>query len=366
MARLLFIFSLCFITSFILKAQELNVGQTLAYINKQLNEKNNKFSEIKIKTFVQEITVSNVDRVFMRDYSYDVKIEHGSLSVTRTFSKMHTTNHYNSSTGFLDQEKFIPIIEEWSVPIKDIDIDNHEMFEYYCNVRKPASFLIWVKNKNVDFVTKLSREFDYTGSELHKKTEKLDYCSIEFSNDNLICEKIRNAFTHLIELASKDSNYNTIDIVTEKDPFANSIRKDTISSNSISTTNTNSIPMTKVGGVYEVPVIINGVLKLNFIFDAGASDVSISPDVALTLIRTGTVTDKDFLGTETYKFADGSTAKSKVFLIKEIQLGNKKVNNVRATISKSINAPLLLGQSVLNKFGKVTIDYNKGVIIFQD
>ena len=62
--------------------------------------------------------------------------------------------------------------------------------------------------------------------------------------------------------------------------------------------------MVKRGGVYEIPVIINGSLKLNFIFDAGASDVSISPDVALTLVRTGTVTDADFLGTETYKFAD--------------------------------------------------------------
>jgi aspartyl protease family protein len=84
------------------------------------------------------------------------------------------------------------------------------------------------------------------------------------------------------------------------------------------------------------------------------------------LIRTGTVTEKDFLGTETYKFADGTTAKSKVFIIKEIRLGNKTVTNVKAAISNSIKAPLLLGQSLLNKFGKVIIDYNKGVITFQE
>jgi aspartyl protease family protein len=124
--------------------------------------------------------------------------------------------------------------------------------------------------------------------------------------------------------------------------------------------------MTKSGGVYEIPVILNESIKLNFIFDAGASDVSISPDVALTLIRTGTLTDEDFIGTETYKFADGSKAKSKVFEIKEVQIGDKKVFNVRASISNSISAPLLLGQSVLNKFGRVTIDYKNGVIIFQN
>ncbi len=137
-------------------------------------------------------------------------------------------------------------------------------------------------------------------------------------------------------------------------------------SNLLPTNGVTSIPMKKKGGVYEIPVTINNVLKLDFIFDAGAADVSISPDVALTLIRTGTVKDEDFLGSEIYQFADGSTAKSKVFIIREIELGDKKVNNVKASISKSINAPLLLGQSVLSKFGKVTIDYDKGVIIFQN
>ena len=127
-----------------------------------------------------------------------------------------------------------------------------------------------------------------------------------------------------------------------------------------------SIPMTKVNGVYEIPITINDVLKINFIFDAGASDVSISPDVALTLIRTGTVSDSDFKGSETYKFADGTIAKSKVFIIKEIQIGDKKVKNVKASISKSINAPLLLGQSVLSKFGKVTVDYAREIILFQN
>ncbi|MEO8859893.1 MAG: hypothetical protein ABI358_00595 [Ginsengibacter sp.] len=77
-----------------------------------------------------------------------------------------------------------------------------------------------------------------------------------------------------------------------------------------------SIPMTKVNGVYEIPIILNDVLKINFKFDAGASDVSISPDVALTLIRTRTVT--------------GSIAKSIVFIIKEIQIADKKVKNVKA------------------------------------
>jgi len=40
---------------------------------------------------------------------------------------------------------------------------------------------------------------------------------------------------------------------------------------------------------------LNGVLKIPFILDTGASVVSTSRDVALTLIRTGTISEEDWL-----------------------------------------------------------------------
>ena len=49
-------------------------------------------------------------------------------------------------------------------------------------------------------------------------------------------------------------------------------------------TSGSEVPLIESGGVYEVPVLVNGVLKINFIIDSGASDVAISPDVALTLV----------------------------------------------------------------------------------
>ena len=83
----------------------------------------------------------------------------------------------------------------------------------------------------------------------------------------------------------------------------------------------NSIKMMKSqSGVFEVPVELNKVLKISFIFDSGASDVSISPDVAATLIRTGTIEQTDFIGSQVYSFADGSTATSEVFILKEIKI----------------------------------------------
>lgn len=354
----------CYLFTINVNSQDLNVEQTLAYINKQLNDKDNKSIEI---TF-QLTTVYNITDTWSKDYSYNIKIDKGVLFVTKTYSCGYV---YHPDYSTYENRIYTPVIEEISVPVNFIDFQ-HDYFSAFENFRCKAQsqyksdFIIHTKDESARSVTKIVREFLTNGTEKNKKTQKISTAAIEFSNDNLVCDKLRNAFVHLFTLISKDTTYNKIAVKINEDPFAKRTNYDTAKANSISAVNSNSVPMIKSGGVYEVPVIINGALKLNFIFDAGASDVSISPDVALTLIRTGTVSDKDFLGTETYKFADGSTAKGKVFLIKEVQIGNKKVYNVRASISSSIKAPLLLGQSVLNKFGKVTIDYRNSVIIFQN
>jgi clan AA aspartic protease (TIGR02281 family) len=118
-----------------------------------------------------------------------------------------------------------------------------------------------------------------------------------------------------------------------------------------------------ISGVFEIPVELNGVLKISFIFDTGASDVTISPDVALTLIRTGTITKQDFIGTRTYSFANGETAESDVFVLREVKIGNYIVKNVVASISTSLAAPMLLGQSVMQRLGKFSVDNNNHTLI---
>jgi aspartyl protease family protein len=352
-----------------LKSQDLNVSETLSYINKQLNDPNNKVKKSKVNTFIKEyeVSLSNVDRVFMDDYTYQVLIENGVLKVIKKFSKIYATNKFNYAISKYESATYMPIIEEQAIDVYEIEnIDESHRFEkLYCS-SSPAFLYIPIITKHEKAVLKVAREFSNSGTEINKKTEKLGSIKIEFSNDNLICDRLINAFIHLISLIKNDKSFYSNQNLVKRDPFDMPKNSLVQGNGSIESDNSNSIPMTKKGGVFEIPVLINGSLKLNFIFDAGAADVSIPPDVALTLIRTGTLKSEDFLGTETYRFADGSTARSKVFVIKELQLGNKKVTNIRASISKSINAPLLLGQSVLNKFGKITIDYKRQLIIFQD
>jgi hypothetical protein len=104
-----------------------------------------------------------------------------------------------------------------------------------------------------------------------------------------------------------------------------------------------------VNGVYHLPVNLNNVMTLDFTLDLGAADVLITPDVFLVLYRAGTISDSDFIGTQAYKFADGSTARSNVFNLKILKIGGLELKDVRASISNDISSPLLLGQSALKK-----------------
>jgi predicted aspartyl protease len=120
--------------------------------------------------------------------------------------------------------------------------------------------------------------------------------------------------------------------------------------------------ITKVAGVYELPVEINGVLTLNFILDSGASEVHMPADVVSTLIRTGTIKDADFLPGKTYVLADGSTIKSPRFIIRNLKIGSRRIQNIPASIG-SLHSGLLLGQSVLEKLGTWGIDSERQILI---
>ena len=125
-----------------------------------------------------------------------------------------------------------------------------------------------------------------------------------------------------------------------------------------------NVRLIKEGGTFKVPVRINGVLELHFTVDSGASDVSVPADVALTLMRTGTLQPDDFIGEQTYRLADGSTVKSKTFRIRQLQVGNRTVSNVLGSIS-NLDGSLLLGQSFLSRFKRWSIDNSQGVLVLE-
>jgi clan AA aspartic protease (TIGR02281 family) len=124
------------------------------------------------------------------------------------------------------------------------------------------------------------------------------------------------------------------------------------------------IPLVKMSGGLIAPVVINNTLKLNFIVDSGASDVSIPADVFSSLVRANTVTQADITGVRNYKNADGEVFQSKTFVIRSLKIGNIEAPGVQAKVSPS-NAPPLLGQSFLKRFKSWSIDNSTQELILQ-
>lgn len=121
------------------------------------------------------------------------------------------------------------------------------------------------------------------------------------------------------------------------------------------------IKMKSEGGVSLIPCKING-LKLNFIFDTGASDVSISLTEASFMLKNGYLDKSDIIGTSNYLDANGNINEGININLREIEIGELKIKNVKASIVKNLKAPLLLGQSALSKLGKFQIDLDSNTL----
>jgi clan AA aspartic protease (TIGR02281 family) len=120
--------------------------------------------------------------------------------------------------------------------------------------------------------------------------------------------------------------------------------------------------MVQQGGTFSIPVRLNDQITLRFVIDSGAADVSVPADVFMTLVRTGTVTDADYLGKETYQLADGSTVPSHRFNIRSLKVGGRTLENVTGSIAP-VEGSMLLGQSFLRRFKSWSIDNQRAALI---
>lgn len=121
------------------------------------------------------------------------------------------------------------------------------------------------------------------------------------------------------------------------------------------------VPFTKEAGICKVKCTING-LPLHFYFDTGATDVTISNVEAQFMIKNDYLNPTDVKGSAYYSTADGNITAGTVILLRKVDFGGLELTNVRASVVDNQQAPLLLGQSVLSKLGKVEIDNEKHVL----
>lgn len=123
-----------------------------------------------------------------------------------------------------------------------------------------------------------------------------------------------------------------------------------------------TIALKREQGTFVVPVVVNGELTLNFMIDSGASDVSIPADVVSTLVRTGTIENGDFIGSQQYRLADGSVQRERRIRIRSVRVGSIEIRNVVASEAPAAGMPLL-GQSFLARLPSWSIDNQRQVLV---
>jgi len=105
---------------------------------------------------------------------------------------------------------------------------------------------------------------------------------------------------------------------------------------------------------------------LKFIFDTGASNVTISLAEALYMMKNGYLDSEDILGREYFTDATGEISAGTKIILRKLDFAGLTLYNVEATIVHELDAPLLLGQSAMIKLGKFQIDPNSGILVIMN
>lgn len=122
------------------------------------------------------------------------------------------------------------------------------------------------------------------------------------------------------------------------------------------------VPIVKQSSkTYLIKASIND-LPMDFILDTGCSDISISSVESDFMLKNGYLKESDFKGKTSYTNATGEIHTAKEIQIREIKLGDLTLHNLRASVIPNQKAPLLLGQNILTKFGKVEIDHKNQML----
>jgi clan AA aspartic protease (TIGR02281 family) len=122
-----------------------------------------------------------------------------------------------------------------------------------------------------------------------------------------------------------------------------------------------TILMENVNGIYQIPCKVNGI-PMKFIFDTGASDVSISITEAKFLLKQNLLSNEDFIENVNYQIANGDIIEGTKINLKSIEIDDIILYNISATVIHQQNAPLLFGQSAISKIGEYTINENKLIL----
>lgn len=118
------------------------------------------------------------------------------------------------------------------------------------------------------------------------------------------------------------------------------------------------------GGTFTAPCIVNSYMT-DFYYQKDATNLTISLDAALNLLNTGYISKTDFQGDVEEILGGGTISDNAVFVISTLRIGANTINDVEATVSHEQEYDIIIGETILSKFGSYTIDEETNQIIFR-
>lgn len=217
------------------------------------------------------------------------------------------------------------------------------------------------KDKVAPIVEKLTQDADNAGDMYDMA------CLYSLMDDkqqalNWLEKALQNGFCQFVQISNDTDLDNIRDIKRFKELVTENKAKLKETNGGEDTTSgvtyeeqTTEIPFVRDAGICKVKCNING-LPLHFYFDTGASDVTISDIEAQFMLKNDYLKPSDIKGSSLYGTADGNIAEGTVIVLRKVDFGGLELTDVKASVVHNQKAPLLLGQSVLSRLGKIVID----------
>lgn len=174
-----------------------------------------------------------------------------------------------------------------------------------------------------------------------------------FSEGTLLDEAyIESLLSNNEKEAAHQLNRRTEFRVLRKDYIPQSTNIDLATINIAINPEDNAIVFTEApkSGTYVSTCIINGYNE-EFAYDKSA-DAMISLDLAMNLLKWGAISKEDFEGDPERVLADNTIADRAIINVKEINIANKKVENVKVKVTYKLNYGLVFGDRLMKQFGK--------------
>ena len=94
--------------------------------------------------------------------------------------------------------------------------------------------------------------------------------------------------------------------------------------------------------------------------------MSVSQQKVMELLTDGVITKNDFIGDNVEKIITAGAVKDRAqFIIREMRIADKTVENVEVTVVNSLKYDWVMGQKVLKQFGNFEFNTDEHKLIFK-